>query len=58
MSSDHEVVVISNVSEDQLDEVVGSVIESLQLDPDLSDSLHKLLAQWLDENDIDLIQGS
>ena len=47
--------VFYNVSEDQVDEAVGSVFEILQLDPDLSDDFYSALVDWLDKNDIEVI---
>lgn len=45
-----------NVTEKQLDEAVVSVVEILQLEPDLSDDLFSLLVHWLDDNGIDVIE--
>lgn len=47
--------VVCNVCEEQMDEVVESVLDILQLEPDLSDSFYTLLVNWLDENDIEII---
>lgn len=44
-----------NVTENQVDDVVGLVIENLQLPPDLSNDLYKNLVIWLDNNDVDII---
>ncbi len=44
-----------NVCEEQIDEAVCSVLDILQLEPDLSNNLYSLLVNWLDENDIDII---
>ncbi len=44
-----------NVTEEQIDAIVGSVIEGLQLDPDLSNDLYPLLVNWLEKHDVEII---
>ena len=44
-----------NVTEEQIGTIVGSVIEDLQLDPDLSNDLYPLLVNWLEKHDVEII---
>jgi hypothetical protein len=45
-----------NVTEDQVDEAVGQVIETLQLPPDLADDFFSMIIHWLDDNDVEIIE--
>jgi hypothetical protein len=45
---------IKLVDYSQVDECVGQVIETLQVTPDLSDSLFMVLCDWLEENDYEI----
>jgi hypothetical protein len=38
----------------QVDECVGQVIETLQVTPELADSLFMVLCDWLEENDYEI----
>lgn len=46
--------IIKVVDSSQVDECVGTVIEIMQLPPDMSDDLHSVLINWLDENGYDI----
>jgi hypothetical protein len=47
---------IKLVDYSQVDESVGQAIETMQLPPEMADSLFMLLCDWLDENDYELIK--
>lgn len=46
-----------NVTEDQVNEAITSVFAILQLEPDLGNDFHRVLINWLDNNDIEIIEG-
>jgi hypothetical protein len=45
-----------NVTEDQVNEVVEVVFDTLQLHPRLADDFYMLLVNWLDMNDVEVIE--
>jgi hypothetical protein len=45
-----------NVTEDQVNEAVEVVFDTLQLPPDLASDFHRLLVDWLDVNDVEVIE--
>lgn len=47
---------MSNVTEDQVNEAVEVVFDTLQLPPDLADDFYMLLVNWLDMNDVEVIE--
>jgi hypothetical protein len=47
-----ELIKIVNYS--QIDESVGQAIETMQLPPDMADSMFMLLCDWLEENNYEI----
>jgi hypothetical protein len=45
-----------NVTENQVNEAVELVFDTLQLEPDLASDFHRLLVDWLDVNDVEIIE--
>jgi len=46
---------IYNVTEDQVNEAVELVFDTLQLHPDMASDFHTFLIKWLDEKGIEVI---
>jgi hypothetical protein len=44
-----------NVTENQINEAIESIFDILQLEPDLSNSFYPLLVNWLDANNVEII---
>jgi hypothetical protein len=45
-----------NVTQKQINKAIESIFEILQLEPDLSNSFEIMLINWLDVNDIEVIE--
>jgi hypothetical protein len=45
-----------NVTENQINEAIESIFDILQLEPDLGDDFYRVLINWLDNNDIEVIE--
>lgn len=44
-----------NVTENQVNEAIEVVFDTLQLEPDLSNDFYKLLVNWLDVHNVEII---
>lgn len=45
-----------NVTENQVNEAIERVFDILQLEPNLGNDFHRVLINWLDNNDIEVIE--
>ena len=46
-----------NVTENQINDAIESLFDILQLEPDLGNDFHRVLINWLDNNDIEIIES-
>lgn len=47
---------MTNVTEDQVNEAVEVVFDTLQLPPRLADDFYMLLVNWLDKENVEVIE--
>jgi hypothetical protein len=45
-----------NVTENQVNQAIESVFDILQLEPDMANDFYRVLVNWLDVNDVEVIE--